>query len=59
MPKVNIKVVVRLRPINKPIDLLSTTEDTISLKNKQSTRSYKFNRVFDENTTQQELYSRA
>lgn len=59
MPKVNIKVVIRLRPISKTIDLLSTSADTVTLKNKQYTKSYRFNRVFDERTTQQEVYAQS
>jgi hypothetical protein len=47
MPKVNIKVVVRLRPVNKSTDLLSTTEESVNVKTKQNMKSYKFNKVFN------------
>ena len=59
MPKVSIKVVVRLRPVNKSTDLISTTDEAVNVKTKQSIKSYKFNKVFDDRTTQQQVYSEA
>ena len=59
MPKVSIKVVVRVRPITKLITLISNTDKTISLKQPKSNKTYKFDHVCGPHTTQEQLHQEA